>query len=423
MKNHFRSFQIRKEKNGNNCPPGSLDKLNLTQLLGKTKECLAEARKVFKQKYNLAKFTVSGPWVNDERGAIWESGTDVKLVQLKTFEASVDVLLNFGYFVSMIEIDFEDININQAREIVKHVNDKMYLTLREVNLLNCRSNALNELRHKFIQVKQMRFSSSEKRILTIKENQKLSNSMPNLEMLYVEHAKPSDWNFIDGSFSNLTVLSIDFPKSQDQDAIDESHVSSFLTNNSGIIELRIKNADLKFLKEVSEHLKQLKVLNITGLSNDYLNYHVDTVQFDHIQLVTITDYENKLPENMVINEIDDFMLDIQPEFTVKWLEFIAIQTNGNSKSFTLLTTKLPIKHFLAIPEELPLIETVYIESGSNVTAEDVVNFLNKSNKLTNLRMVAEMNELEQKKLLESLPGGFTVKFQKESNHTRLNIER
>lgn len=401
------------------CLPGSLNKSNLDELLEKSEECLYETRKMFRKKYIEHKFKVSGPWVENERDAI---KSDVINVNLKTFKAIMDVLQHFGDLVRMFEIDFEDINIDEAREIVKHVNDKSFNLLKWFGLLNCKGNILNGLNRSFSLVSHMMFSSSETSKLIITEkHKKLNELVPNLVSFSVKHTKPSDWKFIDGSLPKLSHLNIDLSKYTEQDNGDYSHMSE-LFKGDHITTLGIESANLKFLKLVSKHLPKLLLLNVNGLSKDYFNYHGDRVQFDYVNLLSIIDHDDKLPENMFINEVDDFRLNIKSQFTVKWLDFISTQTN--SKSFTLLTKNLPIEQFLAIPEKLPLIQSVYIESESNVTAEDVVNFLKKTknNKLTSLRMDVGMNELEQKKLRKTIPEEFTVEFENGKN-TKFTFKR
>lgn len=389
-------------------------------MLDRTKDCLKEARKCFVKKYRSFHFKIAGPWLNDD--SIEEIGSirTVQILKPKTFNSAVEFLKKFGDLMPFIEIDFEEIDGNEGIEIVKYVNEKSFKSLMDFKLLNCKSNVLDGLNNTFNQVLRLKFSSSKQNELKTKENLKLNKIVPNLRYYIVEHTRSSDWKFIDGTFLKLTSLEVELQKSRDRNSVDELNILSFFNKNLQIKELKIKNTSLKLLRLLSlpwksnqsngvERFSNFQQLHIDGISDDYLKYK-RIVHFDSIKILVVTDYEDKVPENVFFNQLETLNLRIESEFNAKWLDFVTNQTNLDLKSLKIQAKNLQIEHFLSIPDKLTHLETVFIKSDSPITAEGIANFTKKSNELKNFELNARMNEDEQKKLQESLSNDFTVKF-------------
>lgn len=375
--------------------------LNLTELLRKTAKCLNETRFVFKWKYSVPKFLVFGP-LEAENDEIVENGG---IVYLTKFNVIFDIFKYFGDLIQTFEINFEQINSSKAKEIVKFLDNRSSASLYRLNLHNYKGN-LNEFKNTFVNVYRMNFSTSESFEFNNMEK-KLNNLVPNLEYLFLDYKTDFIWNVIDGSFSELNEFGIEFPKSTER--FDESKISSFFQNNSQIEELRIVNANAKVLRVASEHLPKLKTLNIDGLADHYLNFQ-NRIQFNNVKRLCITDREDKVPGNIIFDQIEDFFLDIQPTFSEKWIRFLTNQINSNLKKIKIFTSCLKNEDFLAITNIFRRIEIVSVRSDSPIKPKDVLKFLRMGKKLTNLNLIMKMNENDQKKLKDTLPIGTIVEF-------------
>lgn len=417
-----------------------MDGKNLIELLDKADECFDEVQEAFKTNYFLHKFVVTGPWVNDDFNAIEEldfssvldstsisqngAKENIKFVYLKSFNAVMSILKTFGHYITLLEIDFEDIDSNQGEKIVKFINDngeKYFRLLSEFNLINCKDNVMNDLSYNFNRVFRMTFSSSKKYKLITKEHQKLSQFVPNLQHFFVTHATASDWRFIDSKFEYLNEFGLVFPKSKDENIINELNISSFFKNNPQIIKFNIENVTQKLLKEANDLLSNLNQLDIYGLSDDYLNYQDDFIHFNSTKKLTVAVKGLELLENVFFEALETFGLNIEPEFTSKWIDFIINQTNKHLHLFELKTINLKIEHFLAIPEKLPHTKSIFIQCKSTVTPNDIVYFVKTGKELMNLEMNINMTKQEQEKLKSDLPKDFTVEFKTIENEESVKI--
>lgn len=145
---------------------------------------------------------------------------------MKSIKVMNKILWKFGALIQYLQIDFEEIHGDQANEVVKSVNDAISKTLKLFYLLNCKEHVLDELRNPFPGVITVFFTSIKTSNFQFSDkNQRLNKLFPNL-LIFLVHAKASEWSLIDGAFPSLQSFLVKLPMELSKNGIDESHVSS-----------------------------------------------------------------------------------------------------------------------------------------------------------------------------------------------------
>lgn len=400
----------------------TLEYPDLLQISNINKKCLEEARKVFKVNFFEAIFFVAGPFGKDEH-----IGIQIELyyhAHLRTLNAINATLNNFGHLINDIRLNFEDIDENEGREIVKSINERCFESLTTFYLENCKGNVLLDwLKTPFRNVTFLVFSSSQEEELEIKDDQKLNNFFPNTEILRIKHIRSSEWKLFDCSFPELASIYLNFPKEHRQNFINESHISNFLKINPQISNFFLKNANLKVLNEVSKLSPFHYTLEIDGLSDDYLNYQGDTINLKSMFLTIRNIPINLFPERIKFNSLTILTVEYEHNFTSKWIDFIQNQTNSNLSMLTLNFKSIKREQFLEVLSQFTELETIYVYNHDSFTlmADDIINFIAKNKLLNVLELYTRMERPEQIKLRRSIRKQWMMKYTK--IFKQIHIER
>lgn len=143
----------------------------------------------------------------------------------------------FGNYITDLSISFGSMPTMQSEEIIRFVNEKTYKTVKTLWLTDVKGNVLDEIKHPFEKVTKLFYSTDIGELaVKYKENHRLSKLFPYLEELSLLEIKPSDWEFIDGQPS---LVSLNFRKSHiHQSAVDfllknpQVNTVSFVSNNA-----------------------------------------------------------------------------------------------------------------------------------------------------------------------------------------------
>lgn len=368
------SFNRREPSISNDCLPGSLNSFNLSDLLeimAYNLSCFNEAQKVFKSNYEMCNFELSNFNIYDHN--MVES--DNLNVYIKGFGVIRTLLLHFGDQIQKLQINFSGSDEYLGKEILKYVNDHCNESLKKLDLFYCKRHQLDELKNTFQNVVWLKFSpNSQVFQLTIPYDRHLNKYFPNVMHLFVDQLRPTEWPFIDGSFPNLLLFGVELSKRNDRNAIDESHVASFLRKNTQITALRIKHVNLRMLKVASEILPQLDALEILLLAEDYLNVDDAAIHFNKVNYLFIESPDGRLPENIHFDQIVELTVKVRPTITEKWFEFIKNNIN-NFNTFRIYLNRLPDERVLNIRDETFQSKEIYIFSSSMSSAQHVMNFI------------------------------------------------
>lgn len=386
-------------------------------------KCLKEARKVFKVNFHQAVFFVAGPFVDDKSEKI--QIVNYYHVHLRSLNGINATLNNFGDLIRDIRINFEDINVNDGKEIVKNVNQKSFGSLININFENCKGTVLDGLKKPFENVTILTFASSQMEKLQVKDDQKLCNFFPNTNSLSIERIQSSDWKLIDCSFPKIFSINLNLPKKQQQHTVNGSKISSFFKKNSKMYTLILKNANLKVLNEANKHLSNIQSLEINGLSEDYyLDFQNDTINFKFTSLLTIRNIPiNIYPEWINFNSLSYFALNVEHNFTNNWMEFFENQINLTINTVILNFEFIEKEQFLNVLNKFMKSEsiTIYAHDSFTLMADDIINFVIKNEILYEFEIFARMERSEQIKLRRSVRKQWMVQFTKIFN--RIYIKR
>lgn len=390
--------------------------LHLADLIAKSNinaECYDEARMVFNSKYKQRAFELQLWNLIRKYEAIDESKA---LIKISNYDLSQNFLNNFGDLVHQLAVSFYFDNGNHGREIVKAINDNCFESVSSLALTSCSGSSLDELQNTFTNVDSLTFSTIK---LDLSSDKKLSKIFPNVKSL-VDETVASDWTFIDATFPRLTNFEVNFAENQSPDSVHQSHISSFLKNNTQIKELTIVRSNLALLKEVNEILPQLEQLSLTFLAGNFSGDQKDPVHFKAVKHLSLQTRYAEMPEMAVFDQLDTLTMDIQTKISTKWIDFISNQVNRNVSNLNLFIDVNP-SEFAIISEKFTNLRVAHVTSTSIFKAEHIVDFIERSQELKQLKLVAILDEDEWKRLEEVIPETWSVLFYKPGYYVEIYL--
>lgn len=407
------------------CIEGSLDELDLSKLLlsaSKNGQCLQEARSVFKRLHANKVFSISGPFVEDGENAFY--ATVNMLIEIRNFEVAIQFLHAFGEYIEILSVYFDEMDANEGKEIVEHIN---YVctnstALKSLSLQKCADNVLDELQTSFPSVSTLSFSSDGNVGIKIRSDSlKLVNIFPNVQKLFLGHTIPSDWKFIGKTFSYLKVFGVELESKSNQSVNIDEQVIHFLKHNSHIYAVLVFHSNLKFLKGVTGISPQFEQLKLESFSKNYKNYEGEPIHFNRLKFLEISSYDDFYPELIHFDPLQSISLFVQPEFNEKWSKFMNQQISVDIKSIHLQSQRLTNEQILAIAEKKPNLRLARFVSDLNITAHTVLRFINQSEYLGTLELNVPLTDDEEKKLIKDIPWFWSLKFSRDSTGDRAII--
>jgi len=357
---------------------------------------------MFIQNYIDHIFEVQGPLdVNKETIKEYKGNN---FIVVKSVDVIINIFHTFGDLIHNFRIDFENIDEQQGKLIVLHLNAKNLESYKTLALRNCKGTILDEWKNPLPNLVEFSFSSSSKDKLNVKSGKKLYELLPEVEILKFDYTRDSDWSFIGDEFSDLNNFQVVLPEANEQDGPDDFHVLNLLQNSKNVEYLTITNTNLKLLNGINKNVPELKNLTLESLSKDYSNNKLETVEFKNVKYLNIDIKTNAFPEKLFFSGLEGFQLNVS-KFTEKWFELIK---NNSVISFALVSTELSNEELLKIPNHLPYLKNIQIQSQSTFKANEFVDFVKSNKKLTTLEMLILMKESEQKKIFELVEYGWDV---------------
>lgn len=339
------------------------------------------------------------------------------LIKIHSYKVSQSFINNFGDLVSDLIVIFYYVNPDESRQMVKAINDQCFVSLKSLALAQCDGNSLDQLSNTFTNVKSFTFSTKK---LDLQSDNKLNRIFPNVNALTVERTVASDWTFINGHFAHLIRFSVDFPENQSPDSVRELHIANFLRNNTQITDLSIAYSNLTLLKEVNTILTQMEHLTLNFLPKKFLDDQHQPVHFETVKHFTLNTNYGEIPEMTVFDQLEK--LTIQSKSSTEWIKFISKQVNRNLSELNLFNDVRPEK-LAIVPEKLPNLHVVHITCTWIIKAKQIVEFIENSNSLRHLRIVAVLYDDERKRLEETIPKLWIVQFYKPGYYEEIDLQR
>lgn len=356
----------------------------------------------FRKNYDKARFVFHGPFIEDGANEFVEHP---RSIHLKNFDVIKYLMQQFGHMVHKIHINFEQIEVEQAHEIVQIINNHSK-SIETLALEHCKGNILDNLNNTFPYLFTLKFSSSPFHQLEVNSEFKLNQIFTELSALHLEHT--NDFNFIGEKWPNLGYLNVKLRKWKDQNHEDTSRIIPFLRDNPHIEHLQCHNCNLNLIKMANEILSKLNFLNVVNLSEDYGENLVEPIQLDDVRMLTVEiDNEYELPGKMIFGKLARFKLIIK-KFTDKWSEFLTNQVNADLMHFNLECEEIKKEQFRGIAEIMPNLEAIDVICTSGLESDDIVGFIVASKSLKNFDLHIHMNETEMRHLSEALPRDWDI---------------
>lgn len=108
--------------------------------------------------------------------------------------------------------------------------------------------------------------------------------------------------------------------------------------------------------------------------------------------------KNEYPAEIYFDCLEELELILKPGFNGRWLEFIRTQVNHDIDKLAITADILMQDQFIAIADLLPNLGSMYVESAIQYTADDIVEFIDRSKDLLYLRIKFPIEESEEKVL-------------------------
>lgn len=196
------------------------------------------------------------------------------------------------------------------------------------------------------------------------------------------------------TIESKSIDSLEVALAPNRNDVDESEVECFLQLNANFTSLKITNANLRFLKQVSENLQNLETLTIESLADDYLNYQSEPIHFKTVKNVTInTTRDDEIPDGIVFDEVLHLIMLIGRQTNTKWIEFIGKQ-NPNLINFTLQKSDLTQEEFTGLyGDKLKNLEESSITDESlipRLTMDDMDNFISDKENLVKMHIMVRL---------------------------------
>lgn len=234
----------------------------------------------------------------------------------------------------------------------------------------------------------------------------------------------------------MTVLEGDyFALKVDGQRYDDSKVASFLDQFKNRTHVNIRCANLRFLKQISEHLPLLNSLTLTELPNEKqyrLNYDGGDIRFplvDSLEIRNDGENGNVNPEGLVFNEhFQTLVIHSARQNSINWIQ----KFNIYSKTIEILhlyIDDLTKEQFQAIPTVFPKATTVHIGQREGVTqqtefnADDVNKLLESSTEIVAAYLDLKITKDEVQKLKNKYqkPWDFSVWYEVENGLANIGL--
>lgn len=388
-------------------------------------EFLKTSREEFGAHYAESLFVIHGPFYKESTNGINEA--NALQVYLRNFDVIKSTLDIFGAKIQRIYVTFKGIGEAQAIKIMEHIKNKCSTSLQMLSLENCPKNF--QLNTEFKLVSRFTFSSFFGPSTKLKSsliNFKWSTVFPNTERLELKQTSTLNWKHFEGEWQKMDRFIVELSKLSEQNEQDTKHVVNFFKSNPKIKYLTIQNCNLNLIKE-SNQLLELEYLKIMGLSENYLNSNIGIILKKLWCLAIHSEVEDEIPVGIVFM-LDKFQIIIQHKFTEKWLDFVSKLENLEAFSLSIVSVQeLSKEQFLSIPANVPTAKRVSISCGSQFTAADIGNFIEKSEQgnLIELKLKILMAQKEHNMLEEKLPFDWIMNeiAQTETGRVILSLER
>lgn len=312
------------------------------------------------------------------------------------------VLNNFAGLIRSFQLDFGAMSIDQGISLIEYINNSFILHFErnlKLSFVNCKENVLYELRNPFLNVQSVYFSVEILGIIELDKDMRFNKLFPSLRVLEIGRTLPSDWIFLNGHFQYLYKLEL-----HEQLLDVGKQVLCFLDMNKQIHTLALHLIYPHLLKEISEIQGNLTTLEIYLSATFPLQSN--TISGDKIHFFKVTELKisfdlDEIPNYFTFHHLEKLHLDFHSESS-EWIDFISNQINSNLSKFSMKTENISRDHLLIIPDKLSSLKEIVIELWSNLTVQDITDFLNKNQHLNKLQIFAYIQSSEYEVLEKSL---------------------
>lgn len=327
---------------------------------------------VFRRKFGQKLFVLLPDW-NVLGGD--KFGVEATRVLITSSELAENLLKMFGHLISKVSVFFERVDFQFdliTGRMAKLINKFCWKSLVHLEMNNCPVQIWKELKNPFLNVENVTF----KNLLRAPKDFDLNQVFPNMRRLELHDVELIESGLFDHAFVHLEHISIKFFVEVELFVND---VTQMITKNQQIRNVSLEHASAQFLELLSENLPQIEVLEFFSEIQDFPSS--ERIHFGNVKSVLMKFQSFNAPIGISFPQIEQFELDIQPELTESWIQYI--KQHENSKKLHLNGPVLD-SHIAALSDGLPNLIDVSLNCASDVKVETIISFIVKNQQMKTL---------------------------------------
>lgn len=350
------------------------------------------ASEVFRRKFGVKLFVFLPTWnvIGDA-----EVGIETTRVLITSADLAEKLLKMFGYLIPKISIVFGRTDLKfDDRQIVKIINECCSESLVHLELDVCSTQMWEGVRKPFVNVQNLTFRNVLQNLQVIN----LNEIFPHIRRLELHNVNPFDGNTFDHRFFHLEHLSIGMAGEMKHFS---KSVEQMIRKNPQIRSVSLESS-WQFLKVLSEYLPQLDTLELLSEIQSNLSNEDQDLRFDSVRKVHMKCTSWNVP-TITFGSMQEFILEIRPELTESWIAYI--KQHQHLRKIRLIEPVLN-GQIIKLSEGLSNLIEASFNCGSDVTAETIINFIEKNSQMEKLRLTIPDEPLRNILKTELQPGRF-----------------
>lgn len=238
---------------------------------------------------------------------------------IQHFETAIKFIKLFGHLISHIQIKYDSIFRNSAKDLNQMINNCCSKTLVQIDVHSVQDDFFQDMIKPFEKVQTLSIGGHFKNLGSDKVH--FGDLFPSLRNLSLKDVQVSDTSIIERKFMHLEHLSMHIFKYDDHRRFTESDLRKIITNNPQIKSLILVHCTRGSLNLVNELLPDLRSLGLVYYTEYIFEIHPEIV-FQQLRSFSIEKSSHSLPKNISFKRLERFYTDSFPQECNRWIELV-----------------------------------------------------------------------------------------------------
>lgn len=342
------------------------------------------ASDVFSRKHGFKLIKIQAP-TRTRRARIEE----IDEIIIRDVELAVRILSVFGRFIKVIKIQFERFTFDEARVLLISINDFCSETLTQLGVSGFTRDLWAVMDNTFPNLEDIAFS----KVLEHGKGVNLNRIFPKMRTLVLLDTSIIKSNLLHRNFPHLEHLFVGLLTPQKN---FNNETEMVIEKNPQIHHLSLRHYFRSFLETLKHRLQMIETLEILWPQDDYnegQEIHLGSVKKLLIKTNSIT-----VPKQITFRQVEDIECYCYPQLNNEFVDYLKL--NHNLKKLNV-TSETGNEQLLQMAGAFPELEEASIICAQSVKAINVLQFIQKANKMNTL-MLATNDKFLFKILFERL---------------------